>query len=212
MRDGSEFILVPFVEMGPPARYTPNRSFFGLFDNTKKVWIYDRQSLSTPEEGASASQTPIVDRENIYLSSLATVSSYDLMSGKAVWKKRLTDENTGIWDFTLAGNKILAAVQNGTIYCLDAATGSIKWNIRNGASSDLFVQNGVLYWISGENLLAADLETGKLIWNLSPPDKNEKPSGSNFAGFVTGTEGNSGNKGRIYVTTNLNAYCFDAAR
>jgi outer membrane protein assembly factor BamB len=115
----------------------------------------------------------------------------------------------------VVGNKVILNSGNATLYCLDAQTGHILWTQKSSAmSSDLYHQNGVVYYMITKTLNAVDIETGKLLLNMAAPDSREDITGETswFWGFITGVEGKDGKKGRIFATTNLNAYCFEALK
>jgi hypothetical protein len=70
----------------------------------------------------------------------------------------------------------------------------------NSLASDLYYQNGVIYWVPLDNLRAVDLQTGKLQWNLDHPESTEvKGRISKWHGFVTDVPGENGEKGRILL-------------
>jgi hypothetical protein len=70
-----------------------------------------------------------------------------------------------------------------------------------------------VYYIASQDLLATRVSDGKLLWKLLCPDYyTEKRGDSWFMGFVTGLPGKNGKKGRIFASTNLNVYCFEAAQ
>jgi outer membrane protein assembly factor BamB len=97
---------------------------------------------------------------------------------------------------------------------LDTNTGSKLWELQSSAmASDLYHQDGMVYWIRSKNLLAADLATGKNLWDMASLDrKEENRPDSWYGGFVTGIPSKDGKKGKIFATTNLNLYCFEAIR
>jgi outer membrane protein assembly factor BamB len=117
-------------------------------------------------------------------------------------------------DLIVAEGKLLANGQDAKLYCLDPQTGNILWTQRSsGIGSSLHYQDGVVYYIASQNLLATEVATGKLLWNLPCPDAyTEKRADSWFSGFVTGLPARSGRKGRVFASTNLNVYCFEAAK
>lgn len=203
-------LIVPYLEAGPPAKLVDNRAFWGLYNVSQEKWVYDRIPLSFKEDGGASSVTPIVTDDKVYLTSLATVGCYELATGKRIWQKRVTEDNTDVMDIILVGDRLLANTGNATLYCLNAETGSVFWTQKSsGMSSDMYHQDGVVYWIPSKNLRAVDIVTGKMLWDLPAMDKEED---SHWWGFVTGVPGKSGEKGKIYATSDLYMYSFDAAR
>lgn len=209
-----KMLLIPYSELGPQVKYNNNRSFFGLYNLSQKKWVYSRMPLSIEEDGATPCLMPIIEDGKVYLTSLNSVGCFDLMTGKRLWQYRMMDEYTGFGDFIKVGNKIILNGHDSYLYCVNADTGARQWAQVNAAlSSDIYYQDGIIYGIRGDGLRAYYLETGKMIWDLTSPDgKAEGRSDSEYGGFVTGIPGSSGKKGRIFATTNLNLYCFEAVR
>jgi outer membrane protein assembly factor BamB len=208
------YLVVPHVEMGPVAKYNDNRSFFGLFNISQKKWVYDRIPLGFADEGAMASVIPIVNNDKIYLTSLNSIGCFELLTGKLLWQNRLHPNQASAMDMMLVQNKLIINCTNAKMYCVDADTGSQLWELQSSAmASDLYHQDGIVYWIRSKNLIAANLETGKILWDLPSLDgKEESRPDSWYGGFVTGIPSKDGKKGKIFATTNLNLYCFEAIR
>ncbi|PWJ59638.1 putative pyrroloquinoline-quinone binding quinoprotein [Dyadobacter jejuensis] len=217
-RDKSDFLVVPFVEQGPAtgssANYNPIQTFYGLFNITEGVWIYERIPLSEKEEGGIMGIKPIIQGDKVYLTSAAYVYCFNVLNGEQIWKKKLTNDFSAVLDMILAEDKLLLNLFNAKLYCVDAQTGKLLWTQKSsGISGDLYHQNGVVYWIPLGNLRAVDLETGKLLWNLDTIERESvKSNKSEWHGFVTGIPGKNGEKGKIFATSDHYLYCFEAIR
>ncbi len=213
-KDNMDYLVVPHVEMGPNIKYNDNRAYFGLYNITQKKWVYERIPLNYPDEGTSTSLKPIVDGDLVYLTSLNSLACFEVMTGKQVWQRKVTDDYTGFNYMIKVGDKLLINGDNATLYCLNAATGSVLWTQKASIiTSDLYQQDGVVYYIYTKYLLAVDINSGKLLWDMPSPDiKWEKRGDSWFAGFVAGIPGKDGKKGKIFASTNYNVYCFEAAK
>jgi outer membrane protein assembly factor BamB len=213
-RNGVDYLVVPFTEPGPKDHFNHTRGYFGLYNLSENKWVYERVTIRPDQGGASSCLKPIVKDDKVYVTSLTTVGCFELMTGKEVWRRNLSDMFTSFNDFILVGDKLLLNGDNATLYCLDANTGTPKWTQKASAlTSDLYHQDGVLYYIYTQYLLAVDIQTGKLLWDLASPDiKLENRTDSWFTGFVTGLPAKDGKKGRIFTSTNYNVYCFGAAR
>lgn len=211
-KEGVDYLVVPHIEMSAQARYTPQASFFGLYNLSENKWVYQRAPLSLEKDGATPSRIPIVDGDRVYMTSLNSVGCYELMTGRRIWQKRLTEVETSFSDFIKVGDRLIANGENATLYCLDAATGNTLWTqISSAFTSDLYHQDGVIYWIITKKLGAVDLQTGRLLWRMECPDgKVENRPDSWYTGFVTGIPAQNGKKGKIFASTNLNVYCFEA--
>ena len=81
--------------------------------------------------------------------------------------RELTREEATRFSFLLATPVILGALGPNTLYALDLADGSKKWDFRTGAPirSAIIVDNGVAFFgdDSGK-LFAVDIATGKEKW------------------------------------------------
>jgi outer membrane protein assembly factor BamB len=214
-RDKKNLLIVPFDECGPETPVTRLRALYGLYSLSKNKWIYDRVPTSPADHGGGSGLMPVVVNDKVFLTSLTTVSAFELSTGKLLWAKRVTPVLTGFLDMIVVGNKVILNSGNATLYCLDVQTGNILWTQKSSAmSSDLYHQNGVVYYMITKTLNAVDIENGKLLLDMAAPDSREGKTDKDswFWGFVTGVEGKDGQKGRIFATTNLNAYCFEALR
>jgi outer membrane protein assembly factor BamB len=215
-RNEEDLLVVPFLESGPKVEVNRNRALFGLYSLSKKQWIYARISISPADYGGGPALMPVVMNDKVFHANLTTSSAFELSTGKPLWEKRLTPVQTDIVDMIVVENKVILNSADAKLYCLDAQTGNILWTQKSSyMSSDLYHQNGVVYYMITQTLNAVDIETGKLLLNMAAPDSKEgktKGEASWFWGFVTGIEGKDGQKGRIFATTNLNAYCFEAVK
>lgn len=213
-RNGIDYLVVPFTEPGPKDQYNHTRGYFGLYNISENKWVYERVAIRPHEGGASSCLKPIVHDDKVYVTSLTTVGCFELMTGKEIWRRSLTDMFTGFNDFILVGDKLLLNGDNATLYCVDANTGSQRWTQKASAlTSDLYHQDGVVYYIYTKSLLAVDIQTGKLLWDMPSPDiKLRKRQDSWFTGFVTGLPARDGKKGKIFASTNYNVYCFEAVK
>jgi hypothetical protein len=207
-------ILIPYDEIGPQVKYNNARSYFGLYNLSQKKWIYNRAPLSIEEDGGAPSLMPIVDNDKVYMTSFNSVGCFELMTGKRIWQFRLTTEQMMGLDIIKVGNKLIINGSDGTLYCMDAVNGAMLWSKGSIATnSDLYHQDGIIYGIRGDNLRAYDLQSGKLLWDMPSLDaKVENRLGSIYNGFVTGIPAKNGEKGRIFASTELNVYCFEAIR
>ena len=71
--------------------------------------------------------------------------------------------------------------------------------------------NGVVYFGGGGDgkLHAVDAETGEYLWEIESPDLGKNKS-AYFGGLCAVVPGVGSEKGKIVVTTGLNAYCYEA--
>lgn len=195
------------------ANKTTSTGYLSLYNLRKRSWVYERMPLLLTNTEEGVGNYSIIAGGKVYLAINMWVGCFELMTGKRLWMKRLTD-NSLFSDLMLTDGKLLANGQDAKLYCLDPQTGATLWTQQSsGIGSKLYSQAGVVYYIASKDLLATDLMTGRLLWKLDCPDSyTENRSDSWFMGFVTGQAGQGGRKGRIYASTNLNVYCFEAAQ
>ena len=111
-------------------------------------------------------------------------------------------------------NRMIVSTLSGerTTFGISLETGNIMWTTETtGNNGQPYALNGVVYFTSsGDGMLhALDIATGQYIWKIESPDAN---SNSFFRGELTGIPGENGEKGRIFTSSYLNAFCFEAAR
>jgi outer membrane protein assembly factor BamB len=206
-------LLVSYNLPDPRPAFTSTASgYFSLYNVTQKKWVYEQMPMVNQDEAGAGNHSAIIG-DKVYYTIDMWVGCFELMTGKRVWMKRITPASV-FSDMIVAEGKLLANGQDAKLYCLDPETGNILWRQESsGIGSSLFYLNGVVYYIASKNLLAADVATGKLLWNLPCPDARVAGrTDSWFSGFVTGLPALNGHKARIFASTNLNVYCFEAIR
>lgn len=88
----------------------------------------------------------------------------ELATGKVLWHRQTPIDACGV---LLAGDKILATCDDGALRALDAAGGKVLWELQR--EGELYAQplrmgKHVVVGDSGGNVLAADIDTGKVAW------------------------------------------------
>jgi outer membrane protein assembly factor BamB len=134
-----------------------------------------------------AAYEPIVAGQTMFIGSSRTdsVTAYDTRTGEQKWRF-LADGPVRFAPLWIA-NKLYVACDDGYLYCLDAATGDVKWKFRGGPSERKILGNGrmistwpargapvvadgTVYFAAsiwpfmGVFIHALDAETGKVIW------------------------------------------------
>lgn len=211
VRGSDTLMLVSYELPVPRPQYNATTSgYLSLYNLTQKAWVYEQVPVVNDDE-LGVCNLGIIEGDKVYYTVALSVGCFEIMTGKRVWLKRLTDASL-FSDLMLVDGKLLANGQNAKLYAVDPATGTTLWTQESSAiGSNLYQQNGVVYYIASQKLLAVEIATGKLLWKLDcPDDYTEKRTDSWFSGFVTGTAGQNGQKSRIFAGTNLNVYCFEA--
>jgi len=218
-RGGELYLLVSYdlPDVRPYYSNTPSSGYLSLYNLTQKRWIYERMPLlrgvkTGVESEVGVGNWPSIIGDRVFYTVNMWVGCYELMTGKRLWFQRLTPASL-FSDMIVAEGKLLANGMNAKLYALDPQTGTTLWTQgSSGIGSALHYQDGVVYYIASQYLLATRVSDGKLLWKLLCPDYyTEKRGDSWFMGFVTGLPGKNGKKGRIFASTNLNVYCFEAA-
>ena len=189
-----------------PATVEKDDYFLGLFNLSKKKWVYDRKSIP------GAWRTPYATGGNIVFESVGSVFCYRISDGETVWRNTSFQQNTGFDDLIIAENKLIGNNSDTYLYALDLETGKTLWKEKsNGSTSQLVYMDGVVYYVGGMVLHAVEVATGKHLWRLKSPDVAVN-QGAFFFGFVAAVPGKNGKKGHIIANTGLNVYCYEAAR
>ncbi|GHB58550.1 outer membrane protein assembly factor BamB family protein [Persicitalea jodogahamensis] len=218
---GSDTLLLVSYDLPVSRPYYQNTAttgYMSLYNLTQRKWVYERMPMLSEVRTGEKSEVgvgnwPNIINDKVYFAVGMWVGCYELMTGKRVWFLRVTPSSL-FSDMIVAEGKLLANGQNAKLYAIDPETGSVPWVQRSsGFSSALHYQDGVVYYIETKLLIATRVSDGKVLWALECPDAyTENRTDSWITGFVTGIPGKNGKKGRIFVSTNLNVYCFEAAQ
>ncbi len=220
IRGGETFILVSYdlPDIRPYYQNTPVSGYISLYNLTQRKWVYERMPMLSDvklgvESEAGGGNYPNIIGSKVYYAVNMWVGCYELMTGKRVWFQRITPASL-FSDMIVAEGKILANGMNAKLYAIDPVTGYVQWKQRSsGIGSALHYQDGVVYYIETNVLVATRVSDGKVLWALDCLDAyTENRPDSWFQGFVTGIPGKNGKKGRIFASTNLNVYCFEATQ
>ena len=211
--ENDTLVLVSYELPDPRPQFTSVTSgYISLYNLTRQKWVYEQIPLVNQDETGGGGW-PVLINDKIYFTLAMWVGCFDVFTGKRIWMKRLTEASL-FSDLILADGKLLANGQNAKLYSLDPATGNVLWTQESSAiGSSLYQQDGVVYYIASQKLKAVEVATGRLLWNLDCPDYYTINRGDSwFSGFVTGLPATGGKKGRIFASTNLNVYSFEAAK
>jgi hypothetical protein len=214
VKNGDTLIIIKFNDPSPtPFRYI---EWLTLYNLTQKIWVYERQNLKDTDTNSGTPHPTIIYKDKVYHAGLDVVVCHDLMSGEKLWETKLPS-----WGqyFLFAGilvdnDKVYANSDGGQLFCLDHSSGKLLWQIRSsGTSTVLSYLNGVVYFVGGGDgkLHAVDAETGEYLWKIESPDLGKNKSAV-FSGLCAVVPGVGSEKGKIVVTSGLNAYCYEAIR
>lgn len=142
--------------------------------------------------GSFASNSPATDGKRVYASfGSRGVYAYD-MDGKLIWKKDFGIQMQMRLQFgegaavALSGDRLVVSYDNegaGLVAALDTATGREVWRVprneRSSWSSPVVVEHGGVCQVvvtATPKATAYDLDTGKLIWEVSGLGLNPVPA------------------------------------
>ena len=203
------------VKYNDPAnqRGMVGNQWLGLYNYTKKQWIYERQSIQ--KQSTWGAGLIYLSNDKVFTYSVGWVACHDLMTGQQLWKT--VGSNGGGYLFAgllIANGKVYANNDSGQLACFDINSGRKLWDIRSsGSSTELSYLNGVVYFVGGGDgkLHAVDAETGDYLWKIISPDLSKNKSAV-FSGLCAVIAGKGSEKGKIVVLNGLNAYCYEAIR
>ena len=210
---GDTMLVIDHHTPSLPANQGIIRSVFGLYNVTKRKWVYDNVATTAPNYGTTVDGLPVIYNDKVYHSVGRHFTCHDLATGAKVWE-RAFGGNFLFSGFIIADGIIVANSEDTYIYGLDPATGSERWQEKSsGTSTRLVYQDGVVYYAGGGDglLHAVDVQTGKHLWKLQSPDFRTN-SDAYFWGMVAGLPAQNGKKGRIFASTGLNVYCYEAVK
>ena len=207
--DGADTLLIATYNE-PSITRNQYEAYIGLYNLTKRQWVYDRKRLKPdwPEAFNSSWLTVAGDKMFTILNNAVACSNW--RTGELIWFKSLPSFAaipTPIED------KYLAVFSTDSkLYLLDIDTGAtVWWKDREimAVTSQMYYDQGILYYLT-RTLNAVEVSSGKKLWSILAPTTNKLDG--NFWGFVTGSPGKGGQKGRVFTRTGYHTYCFEAIK
>jgi outer membrane protein assembly factor BamB len=190
-----------------------SQSYMGLYNFSEKEWIYERKELG--ERNFLEGFTPTIIGDRVYHTlSEGVAECRNLYTGEVVWRNENDYQYSWI-SFIVVGDRMIVMddwYENLIAY--DTSNGHEIWRTTSGATIELMQElNGVVYFYCGSDacIHAVDAETGKYLWHLKSPDE-ENDYYDSFIRQCTVIPGVNGEKGRVVVSSNTHAYCYEAAR
>jgi outer membrane protein assembly factor BamB len=191
-----------------------SKSYMGLYNFTKREWVYERVELG--ERNFMEGFTPTIINDRFYHTlSSGFLECRNLSDGKIIWRKQNMASQYSTNGFIIVGNKIIV-MDDGKreLVAYDLESGNMVWAESSaGNNSYLKELNGVVYYGSrGDGRIhAVDIETGKHLWRLKSPDSYEDESYYYMSQCIV-VPGEKGEKGKVIVSSFSHGYCFEAAK
>jgi outer membrane protein assembly factor BamB len=190
-----------------------SQSYVGLYNFSKKIWVYERVELGKFNWLEGFTPTIIGNRFYHTLSGGIT-ECRDLNTGAKIWRKE-NNFQYSYKGFVIADGKMIVMDDlTGNLIALNINYGNELWRTKTAASpSMLYELNGVVYFTTdGDgNLYAIDISEGKVLWRISSPDEKSDRYNS-FKCECKLIPGKDGEKGKIIVSSFTHGYCYEAAR
>jgi outer membrane protein assembly factor BamB len=187
--------------------------FAGLFDLTTNTYIYEKALIAPYSIGFFSQKPEIYDNRVCIFNVNDQMVGVDLYTGEVLWRRGY---DQGTFSYLIVEGVLVLGQFFGAdtyAYGLDPMTGHQLWRIPSGGgASEMQALNGVVYWKDrgDAKLYAVEAATGKLLWKLNDPD----PESNSWwkSDGVAVMAGKNGEKGRVFASTHLRMYCFEAAR
>ncbi|HMH23992.1 MAG TPA: PQQ-binding-like beta-propeller repeat protein [Puia sp.] len=131
----------------------------------------EKWSFATGEPGISEG---LVKDDTLYIGTGSHFYKLNLTTGKLLWKNSTPEGQLQAKPIlSPAGDAVLFGVWDRHLYCLDAATGELKWKWDNGKTQKLYspgntvpaIANGKVFLVAPDRFMTAiDLASGKTLW------------------------------------------------
>lgn len=185
-------------------------SSINLYNVTDQKWEYAQKELLPPHNRNNAVGFPQIEDEIVVTAVGHHICANDLMTGDSLWTYD-TGGNFVFGGFMVYNGCVYAQSEVQGLYCLDLHTGEKKWTMwhrAHGTTSQMAYLNGVIYFVNGGNgnLMAVDMETGDLLWDIDSPDEES------FNREVEVYEGRPGEKNMVVTSTYQSAVAYEAVR
>ena len=181
-------------------------TFLGLYNFTKREWIYDRERVIS-NGGANY----YVYEDKVYLGG-TNLTICDIYTGTILHTQGFAASGN-ITRMLRVDDKLILE-KGGVLYAIDPTSGSIIWETFSGHNiSFMREMNGVIYFTSSGDgkIHAVDVPTGQHYWHSDSPDGASGSRGI-FTDMVTLLSGKNGKKGRVYTSSYANGYCYEAVK
>ena len=207
--------MLSLIVIDPPGTGYKFNLRTSLYNLSKKTWVYERMPLFDGSIGGVDGK-PVILGNYMYVCSGAGFAGFDLLTGNIKWYTSFPDGGVPSSFLTstplLAEDKLFIQNENTYLYCLSPSSGITLWRQGIfGTCSHMAYLNGVVYFVCGGDgkLYAIDATNGNKLWAIPSPDLKISSQAS-FDRYVGLIPPQNGQKGKIVVTTGLNAYCYEA--
>lgn len=163
----SESLAYPLVD-GPNVYTVSGNNTLYAFDKVtgKSIWV--KTNAAKSNMAVRGQTAPVIESGILYLGfSDGNFSAFNSENGRELWTKRIGDDkrfNDVDSTAVLTPSCLLVASFANALYCLDKATGSIRWRHDFGGYQQVFVEDGIIYYpTTGSEIHLLEVDSGKLL-------------------------------------------------
>jgi outer membrane protein assembly factor BamB len=149
--------------------------YMGTLEGVYKVDAYTGTQIWKTMKISDSVSTPAVSGSMFYVGSFVDYSlfAFRTSDGQMVWKYTTGDYVNS--SPVVNGDTVYVGSEDGYLYALDAATGTLRWKFNGGGTppsdgmgASPIIVNGVVYTSCYDgNVFALEAASGNLIWNHS---------------------------------------------
>lgn len=161
------------------------------------VRLADGKRLGWVNLGDAIFGSPVVSGTTAFVplaNSRESVIAYDLTGGQQLWKRTCGDVETSL---LLAGGGLYGGTTEGSLFCLDPATGAVRWvfaipenTMRKGIRSTPSAWRSLVFFGADNGCLyALEGTTGTVRWRYQTDDPIVAPPVADSTLLVVGTTG-----------------------
>jgi len=190
-----------------------DQPFWSLYNKSQKEWEIEKVMIEAETKLALLSFNSFYHNDLFYFASFNNIQCWDRFTGELIWKKSFPNGfNSSSIELIPEHNVIVGCNNVENTYCLDMDTGNTIWvNDATSSASRVHYQDDVIYIAGGSSgkFHAIDVVTGEDIWAIKSPD-TKHDSQAYFSRQINGIPAKDGEKGKIFVSSYLTAYCYEA--
>ena len=181
-------------------------SYLGLYNFTKRRWIYNQVFIGDGGGGVAE-----VSNDKVYSINEKKIKCHKLETGEKLWETNISKQAGGV-DVILAERKLIGISSDSFLYGIDIESGRIEYEKVLANSGPLNYHNGIVYFVGLGDLYALEASTGKVLWQIESPDLELSRFYSFKSDQVGIVEDKNGGKAKILVSSYKSAFCYEAIR
>ena len=206
--DGADtLLLLPFTETGPGRNEF--EAYIGLYNMTQQKWVYERERLNEKWPEAFNTSWVMLSGDKMFSILNNAIACFNWRTGKLIWFKALP--SFASIPTPIEDKYLVVYSSDSRLLLLNINSGDTIWEKKETMSTtqQVYYDQGILYFMTA-NLNAVEIPSGNKLWNM--PSATENKRSGHFWGFITGSPGKGGQKGRIFTRTGYHTYCFEAIK